>query len=217
MNQVTAPGADLTQGERYLPTVYALGVVIALAFSAFSWTTLDFRAFTTEDARRLRIAAAPAPISSPRVIGADGVSQTLWNADGKTRVWLVTFMYASCPSVCLASGTEFQQLQASIGAADGVRLASLSFDRGRDTPEALAAYARRFRADPARWLVAVPESDAMLSRLLRETGVVAIEDGVGGYVHNAAIHVVTASGRLVALFDPERYQEARAYARELAR
>ena len=72
------------------------------------------------------------------------------------------------------------------------------------------------RADPARWLVAVPDSDAALSRLLRETGVVAIGDGAGGYAHNAAIHVITSSGRLMALFDLERYEEALAFARALA-
>jgi protein SCO1/2 len=98
---------------------------------------------------------------------------------------------------------------------DGVRLASLSFDRTHDSPGDLAAYARRYRAEPERWLVAAPESDAALTRLLRETGVVVIDDGMGGYAHNAAIQVVTASGRLMALFDLQQYREALAYASTL--
>ena len=207
----------MTRGASFLPTACALVVVIGAAVAAVSQLTFHFQAFTSEDARRLRIAATPAQISPLRVVDAGDAIQGLWSADPKTRVWLVTFMYASCPSVCLALGSEFQQLQESIDAAEGVRLASLSFDRARDERDALATYAKRFRADPARWLVAVPESDPTLSRLLREAGVVAIADGAGGYAHNAAIHVVTASGRLIALFDLERYREALAFARELSR
>jgi protein SCO1/2 len=161
------------------------------------------------------VAEAPVPVSPLRVIDSRGVSLELWNGDSTTRVWLVTFVYTRCPTLCLALGSEFQQLQASMRGTEGVRLASLSFDRAHDSPAALAMYAEHHHADPARWLVAVPDGDIALSRLLHETGVVAIDDGAGGYAHNAAIHVVTASGKLVALFDLERYADALAYAREL--
>ena len=203
--------------ERFLPTAGALAIVFGVVFAAAWHLTFGFRAFTAEDARRLRVAAAPVTVSPLAVIDADGVHRSLWDADPRVHAWLVTFMYTRCPSVCVASGSEFQQLQASLEAFDGVGLASLSFDRAHDSPGALAAYAQRFHTDPARWRVAAPESDAALSRLLREMGVVAIDDGAGGYAHNAAIHVVTASGKLVALFDLERHREALAFARELAR
>jgi len=197
-------------------TLAALAVVLCAAAAAAAQVTTGFRAWTAEDARRVRVAEAPPSLSSLALIDRDGKKTSLWSADPQVRAWLVAFMYTDCPSVCLALGSEFQQMQASMRTGEHVRLASLSFDRARDTPEALAAYAGRLRADPARWLVAVPESDVVLARLLRETGVVAIDDGAGGYAHNAAIHVVTSSGRLVALYDLERYDEALAFARALA-
>jgi protein SCO1/2 len=197
-------------------TLAALAVVLCAAAAAAAQLTTGFRAWTAEDARRIRVAEAQPLLSSVALIDRDGSKTSLWSADPQVRAWLVTFMYTDCPSVCLALGSEFQQMQASMGADEHVRLASLSFDRARDTPEALAAYATRFRADPARWLVAVPERDIVLARLLRETGVVAIDDGAGGFMHNAAIHVVTSSGRLVALYDLERYDEALVFARALA-
>lgn len=207
----------MSSSERVLPTLAALAILVGVAVAVASHLTLGFRAFTAEDARRIRIAAAPAELSPLRVVGPNGASQALWSADPKTQVWLVTFVYTRCPSVCLALGSEFQQLQASLRTTEGVRLASISFDRAHDSPAALAAYAEHHRADPARWLVAVPDTDAALSRLLREAGVVVLDDGAGGYAHNAAIHVITASGRLVALFDLERYREALAFAQDLAR
>jgi len=196
-------------------TLAALAVVFCAAAAAAAQVTLGFRAFTSEEIRRIRVAEAPMSVSSLAVIDRDGSETSLWNADPRARAWLVTFIYTGCPSVCLALGSEFQRLQASLRPGEGVRLASLSFDRARDTPAALAVYAERQHVDPARWLVAVPDSDAALSRLLRETGVIAIDDGAGGYAHNAAIHVVTSSGKLVALFDLERYDEALAFARAL--
>jgi protein SCO1/2 len=207
----------MSRRERFLPTAAALAIVLGAAFAAAYHLTLGFRASSAVNARRTRIAAAPAAISPLRVVGSDGTAHALWRADSQTRVWLVTFIYTRCPSVCVARGSEFQQLQAALRATDGVRLASLSFDRAHDSPALLAAYAKRFRADPARWLVAVPDGDAALDHLLRETGVIVIDDGAGGYAHNAAIHVITASGKLVALFDLERHREALAFAQALAR
>jgi protein SCO1/2 len=198
-----------------LATGCALLVVLGAALAAATQLTQGWRAFTAEDLRRLRVAAAPVPLSGIAVVDSAGARRQLWNSDPQVRAWLVAFVYTRCPAVCQALGSEFERLQALTAPVDGVRLASLSFDRAHDSPGELAAYARRYRVDPQRWLVAVPESDAALTRLLRETGVVVIQDAMGGYAHNAAIHVVTASGRLVALFDLEHYREALAYARAL--
>jgi len=198
-----------------LTTACSLLVVLGAALVAATHLTFGWRSFITGDLRRLRVAAAPLPVSALSVVDSAGASSELWNTDPRVRAWLVTFVYTRCPSVCQALGSEFEQLQASLQPGDRVRLASLSFDRAHDSPGELAAFARRYRADPGRWLVAVPASDAALTRLLRETGVVVIDDGMGGYAHNAAIHVVTASGRLVALFDLEQYRAALAYARAL--
>jgi len=197
-----------------LPTLAAAGLLLAAAFAAASSLTLGFRAFTAEDARRIRVAETAMPLSPVEIVDAAGQGRTLWNSDPAARAWLVTFVYTRCPSACLSLGTELQQLQASVQASGtkGVRFASLSFDRAHDTPAELSKYAKRFRADPALWTVGVPASDAALGSLLRESGVVVIPDGFGGYAHNAAIHVVTPEGKLVAIFDMERHREALAFA-----
>ena len=200
-----------------LPTLAAAGLVLGAAFTAASFLTLGFRAFTAEDARRLHVAEASMPLSPVEIVDASGQRRTLWNADPAARAWLVTFVYTRCPSACVALGSELQQLQASVQASGtkSVRFASLSFDRTHDTPPELSKYALRFRADPALWTVGAPASDAALRTLLRESGVVVIPDGFGGYAHNAAIHVITPEGKLVAIFDMERHREALAFASTL--
>ncbi len=216
-----APRAAAASGPRSLvPTLAFMAVLLAAAGAAASHATAGFRAWTTEDVRRIRVAEHPAPLSDLRVVASDGHERALWGGDPRARAWLVTFIYTRCASVCQSLGTEFQQLQASLRSAQtapGVRLASISFDRAHDSPAALAGYARRHGADPATWLVAVPGSDAALERLLAEAGVVVIGDGMGGYAHNAAIHVVVPPGRLVRVFAMDRHREALEFAARIAR
>ncbi len=210
-----APGA-----RGFLPTLLLVAFCIAAAMAAASQLTLGFRAWTSEDARRLRVAEHPVALSPLAVVDADGATRTLWDANAHPRAWLVTFVYTRCATICQSLGSEFEQLQAAIAAdptASGVRLVSLSFDRAHDTPQALAGYAHRFHVDPALWTVATPASEAGLARVLRESGVVVIDDGLGGFAHNAAIHVVVPPGRLVAIFGMDRYRDALAYARSLPR
>lgn len=204
-------------GRSLLPTLATMAACLAVAFMATAWITHGFRTFTSEDARRLAVAERPVALSPLRVVTAQGAVREPWSGDPAARAWLVTFFYSRCLAICLSTGSEFQQLQQAMRARGtrGVRLASVSFDRAHDTAAALQGYAHRFGADPSRWLVAVPESDAGLARLLSETGVVAIDDGLGGYAHNAAIHVIVPPGRLVAIFGMDRYREALAFAERL--
>jgi cytochrome oxidase Cu insertion factor (SCO1/SenC/PrrC family) len=100
---------------------------------------------------------------------------------------------------------------------DRIRLLSISFDPLRDDARALRGYATQHHSDPTRWIVAAPKIASDLHRLERETGTVVIDDGLGGYTHNAAIHVVVADGRLVRIFDFNQPEAALACARNLWR
>lgn len=197
-------------------------LVVGLSCVAFALTwqlTLGFRAWTTEDARRLRVVTDTLSISPLTVTTAQAATQTLLAPGGSPKeVYLLHFMYTRCPSVCRALGSEFAQLQSALQAdpAKAVRLYSISFDIAHDTPEQLARYAKANQADATYWTVAAPGDEASLARLLDEAGVVVIPDGSGGYAHNAALHVVLGSGQLVRIFDYDQHQEALAFARTLA-
>lgn len=208
------PGASRSRG--FLATLVAIAAILATGFTAASQLTLGFRAWTTEDARRIAVAQRPIDLSALPVVTSSGSEDDLWISAPATTAWLVTFIYTRCPTICLTLGSEFQQIQAALDSAPGVRLVSLGFDLAHDTPAALGDYARRYGADPRRWVVAVPASDDALRRLLAETGVVVIPDGMGGYAHNAAIHVIVPPGKLVRVFGMGQHREALAFAAGLA-
>jgi protein SCO1/2 len=194
-------------------------MVTAIAAVAV-WTTTDgLRAWTTEEVRRLHVQEQPPVLSALRLTSSSGTSFVPWGAaPGTPRVWLVTFMYTRCPTRCTTLGVEFERLQRMLQqnpSDNQVRLLSISFDPAHDDARALRWYAAQHHADPARWIIAVPASASALARLEREAGVVVINDGAGGYAHNAAIHVVRDDGRLVRIFDFDDPEAALRWVREL--
>jgi protein SCO1/2 len=190
-----------------MPTLRAL--LASLAFllaggAVFSAATDQFQAFTTEAARRLAVQRHPVEIPAAGLQTQSGAHIQLSDFRGK---WLVIdFIYTRCPSYCIALGGEFAQLQDRLAgpiAQGKVQLLSISFDPDHDIPSQLAAYLAHSRdRDRGRgWLAARPIDPDGLAQIKRAFGVTVIADGLGGYTHNAAIHLVDPRGRLVGIFD----------------
>jgi protein SCO1 len=190
----------------------AVALVIALLGSVALWQGTDgLRAFTAEGARRLSVLKQPRPVPDARLVDMRGQAMTLADEDG--RAIIVEFIYATCPTLCISLGESFAKLRNGIitaGLSDRTRLISISFDLARDGPEALRDYSDAHGADGRLWITARPENEQALQALLKVFGVTVIPDGAGGFVHNAALHVVDRQGRLEAIFDIG--EEARALA-----
>jgi len=183
-----------------LRTLALSAALLAAGGALFSAATDGLQAFTTESARRLAVARHP--VAVPDVALETQAGQEASFASWRGRWVLVTFMYTRCPTVCIAMGDEFDQLQRRLGpevAAGQVQLVSISFDPAHDTPAALAAYLARAHAHGGSWIAARPLTAEGLAALEDRFGVTVIPDGMGGFTHNAAIHVVDPQGRLVEI------------------
>ena len=177
--------------------VLATALAVAAGTAAVWYGTNGLLAFTTEGARRLAVARAPRALPDVGLEDQDGHPFALTDLRG--RVVLVDFIYTSCPSVCVRLGETFRAVHARL--LPGVALVSISFDLEHDTPERLAGYGRLHGADGRLWRIARPASAEGAAELLRAFGVKVIPDGRGGFVHNAAVHLVDARGRLAAILD----------------
>lgn len=185
-----------------LRTLLASLLILAAGIAVLAAATDGFRAFTSETARRIDVREHPRVLPQVPLQAADG--RTIDFAGLRGRWLLVEFIYTRCTTYCSVQGGEFARLQDRLAGpiADGkVVLLSISFDPARDGPEQLAAYQRRSGSRGAGWIAARPATPAALDALMRAFGVTAITDGLGGYVHNAAIAVVDPGGRLVAITD----------------
>jgi protein SCO1/2 len=183
-------------------TSAAAALVVAAGLAAAHTATDGFEAYTLESARRLAALNAPAPVPDLALDLAPAGRARLH--DLSAPVLLVDFIYASCPTYCAALGSVYARLQRRLApeiAAGTVRLVSISFDPGRDGPAELAAYRARYSRDATGWDLGRPARAEELARWLDAFGVVVIPDRIGGFTHNAAVHVVGPDRRLVAILD----------------
>lgn len=183
-------------------TAIAATLVCVAGFAAAHAATDGFKAFTLESARRLHALRAPAPVPDLALDLADGARVRIRQLPA--RVLLVDFVYTNCLTYCSALGSVYAQLQERLApeiTSGGVQLLSITFDPERDGDNELRAYLARNGANAAGWNLGRP-AQADLRAWLDAFGVVVIPDGVGGYTHNAAVHLVGPKRTLAAILDP---------------
>jgi len=178
--------------------------VICATGGALLWRGTDgFRAFTTEQARRVAVARSPRLLPPVVLEDQDGRVFTLASYRGEPLA--VDFVYTRCVSVCTRLSASFQRLDRAertraAARGDRLRLLSISFDP-RDTPDRLRAYAARYEADGRDWRFARVHDAHELPALLSAFGITVIPDGRGDFQHNAAVHLLDVQGRLARVLD----------------
>lgn len=214
-----------------------LPVALMLGWLALtSGLTQGWESWTYEDWRRGEAVHAGWVAQAIGVNDALGRDQSWpgrdWRcADQLCRIHIVDFFYTGCDGVCQVLGAEFQLMQqaliqhrtasmhsASLAlAASRVGLLSVSMDVRHDDAAALRRYAARHKAQPGYWSLVTPRSMPEEAALRRSLGVVAVPDGLGGYVHNASLHVVDEHGQVLGIFDHAQWRDALDLALRLAR
>jgi protein SCO1 len=206
--------------SRTWPTLCACAAVLGLFLWATFALTRGLEHWTFEDLRRddVRLGRLAAPAIDVRT--ADGATRALWQGGEPAPVYLLDFIYTTCPTLCQALGSEYARMQARLRAAPpdaaAPQLLSLSFDLERDGRDELAAYAKLHGADARLWTVAAPRTHTGRDALLARLGVVVVADGFGGYVHNGSILVVDGRGTVRGVFDVAQWPQALAAARRVA-
>jgi protein SCO1 len=200
-------------------SIAALSTVgCALAAGAVIWKlTAGLKLFTSESWRRSAVEAVPRPVPAVELQNDAGELVRLDQLCGR-RVVVVDFVYTQCPTVCKALGVSSSQLARRFTSTPGLEdavVVSVSFDPQRDTPERLRAFKRSMEPVPTAWRLARPVSADGQKQLLSAFGVVVIPDGMGGYDHNAAFHVVDRQCRLVRVLDADGLDGVEATVRRL--
>ena len=185
-------------------TAIAATLVCAAGLAVAHTATDGFEAYTLESARRLAALRSPAAVPDLALDLVDAGRARL--PELPAQVLLVDFIYTRCPTYCAALGSVYAQLERRLApeiASGSVRFVSISFDPGRDGPRELRAYRARYSREARGWDIGRPADSRELRAWLDAFGVVVIPDELGGYTHNAAVHVVGPDRRLVAIRDLE--------------
>ncbi len=109
------------------------------------------------------------------------------------RVWVADFFFTTCTGPCPRMSSQMHWVQKQVADLPDVRLVSFTIDPARDTPAALAAYARRFRAEPGRWFF-LTGAQSELERLNRSD--FKLGDVGGALQHSTRFVLVDGRGRI---------------------
>ncbi|MEX2264941.1 MAG: SCO family protein [Bryobacteraceae bacterium] len=136
--------------------------------------------------------------------------------DGK--IWVADFIFTSCAGPCPRMSSQMRQVQSLVARIPDVRLVSFTVDPERDTPEVLAEYAKRYRAEPGRWHFLTGDRET-LHRLKLDTFKLGSVDG--NLNHSTRFVLVDRRGRIRGYygtmedgFIPQLVRDIRALARE---
>jgi protein SCO1/2 len=127
---------------------------------------------------------------------------------------LVFFGFTHCPDVCPMTLALLSNVQKQAG-VPGLKVALISVDPERDTPQQLGSYIASFHGD----LIGLTGAPSEIVKATRAFGVAAarVDLGGGNYTmdHSATVFVLDSQARIVAVFTPPL--SAAALTRDLAR
>jgi protein SCO1/2 len=152
------------------------------------------------------------------------VSQSGERFDSQTelrgKLWIADFIFTTCTGPCPRMSSQMKRVQREMNAFPEVRLVSFTVDPENDTPTALAEYARRYAADPARWHFLTGDKQT-LHKLNREAFMLGNVDG--SLDHSTRFILIDRAGRVRKYyhtnegdFVPELVRDVRGLLREPA-
>lgn len=128
-------------------------------------------------------------------------------------LWLASFFFASCNGPCPRMNSLIYGLQERTYAYKGLQIVSITVDPERDTPDALAAYARRYKADPQRWHFLTGAREA-ISALARDAFQIGELDTA--QTHSTRVFLVDRAGRVRGHFPTAEKDDIDALERGIA-
>jgi protein SCO1/2 len=195
--------------NRYWISVGAIAVVAALAGVYVARTLGQPAVPALESGTTL---PQPRPLSDFSLVDTHGTPTAPAQLRGHPT--LVFFGFTHCPDVCPTTLALLTNVQKQAGVAD-LKVAFISVDPERDTPEQLGKYVASFGGD----LIGLTGSAPEIVKVSRSFGVAAarVELAGGDYTmdHSATVFALDSQARIVAVFTPPF--SAAAITRDVAR
>lgn len=144
-------------------------------------------------------------LAQPRALGAfrlvDDRARPFTAADLAGHPSLVFFGFTHCPDVCPTTLAKLAQVRKA-APLPGLRVLFVSVDPGRDTPDAVGAYAHAFDPD----FVGLTGDSQSIEKVSAAFGVAAVRVDLpgGDYTmdHSAAVFLLDSRARIAAVFTP---------------
>lgn len=174
-------------------------VVLAVIAGMYVWRKGLARPSAGDDATAAP-AFTPKPLNLDRFTLTDRDGQPFRFESLKGKVWVASFFFTSCRTLCVRLNSEVAQITAKVADLP-VEFVSISVDPENDTPARLAEYARQMGADPAQWkfVVASPaDVEPLAHEFVVSAGAAIDADGHASLTHSDRLILVDTDGRAIA-------------------
>ena len=136
--------------------------------------------------------------------------QPLGTDNLRGNVWIAEVIFTRCAGPCPRMTQRMAELQAAIPADKPVRFVTLTTDPDFDTPTVLKSYARRYKADSARWQFLTGSKAQMAEAIVRALKLTAqgqepakMQNPNDLFIHSTILIVVDKQGRARAIVETE--------------
>lgn len=113
------------------------------------------------------------------------------------RVWVANFIFTNCMGPCPRMSGQMKEVRDAVENLN-VRFVSFTVDPERDTPEVLAEYSKRWRANPAQWFF-LTGTQRDLHKLSRE--VFMLGDIDSKLQHSTRFALIDRKSRIRGFYD----------------
>lgn len=122
------------------------------------------------------------------------------SADMRGKVWIVDFIFTSCPKICPDLTKKMSALVKTTEADADLRFLSISVDPENDTPAKLTEFVQKYGVVSPRWSLVTGDPKVIEETVLRGFKVAMGKDGAGNVFHGEYFVVVDREGRLRGFF-----------------
>lgn len=146
-------------------------LTIGLCFSLVATFGCNQKHDDAHDAHKTSLDTLPVFRTVEPFIGTDQDEQPFSTEALRGQVWIASFFFARCESICPALNSVQSKLQNEFSA--NVRFVSITSDPENDTPEVMKEYASRFGAQASVWKFVTMPYGSMLEVASTSLGLVA--------------------------------------------
>ena len=125
----------------------------------------------------------------------DHHGKTLNPAKNDSCVVVANIFFATCPDVCPEMNSQVQTVAEKFVKNPKVRFISISIDPEHDTVAALAAYARRFKADKLKWQFCTANKTDIYDWVMNDL-LLANEQKGSDFIHDDKVAIIDRNGHI---------------------
>jgi len=134
----------------------------------------------------------------PQFILTDSQGRPFHSARLEGKTWIANFFFTTCSGICPVLTKNMAALHRTFEAVKEVTLLSITVNPENDTPEVLAKYAEKFKANTNKWLFLTGKREDITQLIVKGFKLGSVDEPI---FHSASLALVDRYGFIRGYYD----------------